>query len=88
MKKVNEAKVVFLGAGNMAEALVRGLLAGKVCPAEHESVTDLRPERRDYFNATFGVAGQASNVAAATLASASIVRWRSCSAPSRRRKLA
>lgn len=68
MKNVNEARVVFLGAGNMAEALVRGLLAGNVCPASHVSVTDLRPERLDYFKATFGVAGQASNGMAAKMA--------------------
>lgn len=64
MTQVQQARVVFLGAGNMAEALVRGLLEGRVCPAAHLTVTDIRPERLAYFQSTFNVAGTADNAAA------------------------
>lgn len=53
--------VAFLGAGNMAEALVRGLLAGPVCDSGQLVVTDVRPERLAYFQSTFGVSGTADN---------------------------
>ena len=68
MKKLNDVRVVFLGAGNMAEALVRGLLKGHVCPASHLTVTDIRPERLAYFQSTFGVAGATTNAGVAAQA--------------------
>ncbi len=68
MNQLEQARVVFLGAGNMAEALVRGLLDGRVCPASHVTVTDVRPERLAYFQSTFGVAGAAGNIGAAAAA--------------------
>ena len=40
---------VFLGAGNMAEALVAGLLACNRWPREHLVVTDVAAERRELF---------------------------------------
>lgn len=68
MTKLEEARIVFVGAGNMAEALVRGLLAGAVCPAAHITVTDVRVEQLAYFQSTFGVAGTGDNAAAAARA--------------------
>ena len=65
MTKLEEARIVFVGAGNMAEALVRGLLAGAVCPAAQITVTDVRVEQLAYFQSTFGVAGKGDNAAAA-----------------------
>lgn len=59
-----ESRIVFLGAGNMAEALVRGLLAGRVCAAGRLVVTDVRPERLAYFQSTFHVGGRADNAGA------------------------
>jgi len=61
---LNVGKVVFLGAGNMAEALVAGLVRGGVCPAENILVTDIRPERLKYFKDEFGVSGMADNTEA------------------------
>ena len=64
MKELSAARVVFLGAGNMAEALVRGLLEGRVCPPGALCMTDIRPERLAWFRSTYGVAGLASNAQA------------------------
>mgnify|MGYP003586359611 CR=1 FL=1 len=59
--KLGIGKMVFVGAGNMAEALVKGILAGGLCPPDRLVVTDVRAERRDYFQAQFGVRGLKSN---------------------------
>lgn len=63
--KLGIRKMVFVGAGNMAEALVKGILAGGLCPPDRLVVTDVRAERRDYFQAQFGVRGLESNREAA-----------------------
>lgn len=48
-------KMVFLGGGNMAEALVQGILAaGELAPAD-VVVTDVRPERLAELEGRFGV---------------------------------
>lgn len=62
-------RVVCVGAGNMAEALVRGWLAQGVFRAHELCVTDPEPGRRDYFAGQFGVAAQADNRAAVAEAS-------------------
>lgn len=64
MMNLQGGTVAFLGAGNMAEALVRGLLAGRVREPGQLVVTDVRPERLAYFQSTFGVSGTADNKAA------------------------
>jgi len=56
--------LVFLGAGNMTEALVRGLLAAGLCRPDQVTVTDITPERRDYFTREFGVRALGDNRAA------------------------
>jgi pyrroline-5-carboxylate reductase len=58
-------RVAFIGAGNMAEALVKGLVAGKVCAPGALTVTDPREERRAFFQKAFGVHAEASNAEAA-----------------------
>ena len=55
---------VFLGAGNMAEALVAGLLACNRWPREHLMVTDVAAERRELFTRKYGVQVLADNAAA------------------------
>jgi len=62
---LHSARVVFLGAGNMAEALVQGLTKGGLCRAERITITDIRPERLKYFGDTFGVMTSATNREAA-----------------------
>ena len=54
-------KLVFIGAGNMAEALIKGIISDGVCPAENIVVTDIREEQLEYFNATYKVAGLVDN---------------------------
>lgn len=60
----SQQKIVFIGAGNMAEALVKGLRQAGVS-AQSMVVTDLRAERLAHFKDTYGVAGATDNRAAA-----------------------
>ena len=53
--------VGFLGAGNMGEALIRGLLAVDVVPAKSIYATDVRLDRLEQLERQFGVQGVASN---------------------------
>lgn len=41
----SDKKIVFLGGGNMAEALIKGILSAQVAPAEHVTVTDVSSGR-------------------------------------------
>jgi pyrroline-5-carboxylate reductase len=54
-------KAVFIGAGNMAEALVKGMIASGVCEADRIFVTDVRPERLAFFEKEFQVEGSGDN---------------------------
>jgi pyrroline-5-carboxylate reductase len=58
------SKLVFLGAGNMAEAIARGLLSRGVLAAENLAVSDPDPARRDFFQRELGVLAVADNVEA------------------------
>lgn len=60
-KKLAVEKLAFVGAGNMAEALVNGITAGGACSPRHIVVTDVRAERLDLFRKQFGVATSAAN---------------------------
>jgi pyrroline-5-carboxylate reductase len=42
---IMESKIVFIGAGNMAEAIVSGIVTAKFCAPEKIIMTDVRPER-------------------------------------------
>jgi pyrroline-5-carboxylate reductase len=57
-------KLVFLGAGNMAEALVSGLVACNRWSRKHMVVTDIAPERRARFVQKFNVQALDNNAAA------------------------
>lgn len=57
-------KVVFIGAGNMAEAFVRGLIASGVCTADRIFVADVRPERLAFFEKEYQVKGSDDNSSA------------------------
>lgn len=56
--------IAFIGAGNMGEALIRGLLAGRSVVASQIIATDVRAERRDFFAKTFGVRAIGDNLEA------------------------
>lgn len=53
--------IVFIGAGNMAEALVKGLVESGLCRAEQIRVTDVSPGRLAYFRENYGVSGTSRN---------------------------
>ncbi|MGD0676966.1 MAG: pyrroline-5-carboxylate reductase [Polyangiaceae bacterium] len=45
----------FLGAGNMSGALIRGLLHGRVLPAERIQASDVKPERLEQLKTQHGI---------------------------------
>src|SRR2546428_11600416 len=47
--------VGFVGAGNMGEALIKGLLAANLVPAEAIHATDVRLERVKELNRQYGI---------------------------------
>jgi pyrroline-5-carboxylate reductase len=47
--------LAFLGAGNMAEALIRGVLAAKLLPATSVRASDVKPERLAALHAEHGI---------------------------------
>jgi pyrroline-5-carboxylate reductase len=55
-------KVGFLGAGNMGEAMIKGLVQAGLVPPETISATDVRTERLDQIARQYGVRAAASNV--------------------------
>ena len=55
----------FVGAGNMAEAMLRGVTAGKFLPPEAVIASEPRAERREALARELGVACTADNRAAA-----------------------
>ena len=51
-----------IGAGNMGEALIRGIISGGVVVKKEILVADKRKERRDYTKATYGISLSSDNV--------------------------
>jgi pyrroline-5-carboxylate reductase len=58
--------IAFLGAGNMGEALIRGLLMAKTVEPSQIIATDVRPERLDELAKTFGIRIAGENTKAVT----------------------
>jgi pyrroline-5-carboxylate reductase len=54
-------KVGILGAGNMGEALIRGLLHGQVCRPEQIICSDTQSARLQSIRETYGVTGTSHN---------------------------
>lgn len=67
------SRLAVIGAGQMAEAFIGGLLAAGVCPAEQIRATDPSAERRDLIQARFGVAVGTNNAEAARWADLIVV---------------
>lgn len=58
-------RLVFIGGGNMAEALLRGILAAGRMRPDEILATDVREERLAYLTSTYRIAGSSDNAAAA-----------------------
>lgn len=54
-------QVGFVGAGNMGEALIKGLLHGHLCRPEQITCSDIRPERLKIIKEAHGVKTTSSN---------------------------
>jgi pyrroline-5-carboxylate reductase len=65
---VIEGKIAFVGAGNMGEALIRGILVAKLVPPERLWVADRREERRTFLAERYGIVVTADNSEAVTKA--------------------
>lgn len=61
-------KLALIGAGNMAEALLRGLLAAGLFPAREVLATAPRAERRSQLETAYGIRVSADNTEAAAQA--------------------
>jgi pyrroline-5-carboxylate reductase len=60
-----DSTIAFLGGGNMAEALIKGLIAAGTTKPDHIVVTDVSADRLAHLNKTYGVVPQKSNPDAA-----------------------
>jgi pyrroline-5-carboxylate reductase len=52
---ISGKKVAFIGAGNMAEALIKGLIDSRVIAADQISASDILENRRQYILKTHGI---------------------------------
>ena len=57
-------KIVFIGAGNMAEAIVAGIVKQQVVAASDVCVTDINEERLAHLTEAYGVGGSLKNAPA------------------------
>jgi len=61
-------KITFIGAGNMAEAMVRGILKTGIYRPGNIIVTDIDTRRLDFFQHKLGIKGSTNNQEAASTA--------------------
>src|SRR5512133_1978498 len=66
-------KIAFLGTGNMAEALVKGLLRAGAATAAELVCAEPREERRKEIEARYGVKAFASNLEAVSAADVALL---------------
>ncbi len=62
--RINEIRITLIGAGNMAEALVNGIVESGTVPARQVCVSDINEERLEYFAEKFGVLTSGDNAVA------------------------
>jgi pyrroline-5-carboxylate reductase len=55
-------KIAFLGGGNMAEALIKGLIAAGTATPDQILVMDISSDRLEYLKKTYGIMPQKSNL--------------------------
>ncbi|HXH86299.1 MAG TPA: pyrroline-5-carboxylate reductase [Nitrospira sp.] len=68
MSKAMAKNIAFIGGGQMAEAIVGGLLAGKLCKPDHLWATDPIAARCDRLKSQFGIRVGSDNHEAVTWA--------------------
>jgi pyrroline-5-carboxylate reductase len=61
-----DKKIAFLGGGNMAEALIKGLLAAGAAKADQILVADVSSDRLEHLKKTYGIIIQKNNSDAVT----------------------
>lgn len=61
---LTDLKIAILGAGNMGQAILRGLLSTGTVPADHVTVTTRRPERASALASAWGVRAAGTNAEA------------------------
>ena len=61
---LEQLRFAFIGGGNMAEALLKGLLSGLAVAPGRIVATDVLQGRRDYLKATYGIIISADNTQA------------------------
>lgn len=59
---LRQKQIGFVGAGNMGEALIHGLLHGHLCRPEQILCSDAKPERLKWIRERYGVKGTSHNV--------------------------
>src|SRR3954451_14065781 len=60
-------RLVFLGGGNMAEAIARGVISAGLLAADRIAASEVRPDRRAYLEDKVGIRAVASNAEAVAL---------------------
>lgn len=53
-------KIIFVGGGNMAEGIIRGIINTNTMKPEQITVSEIIPQRRDYLKETYNIAVVAS----------------------------
>ncbi|HAS17771.1 MAG TPA: pyrroline-5-carboxylate reductase [Nitrospiraceae bacterium] len=69
----NKGKICIIGAGNMGEALLKGMLQAGIYTKAEIIVTDISPERLEYIKSTYDVDTTKDNTKAATLSDVIII---------------
>jgi pyrroline-5-carboxylate reductase len=59
------SRIGFIGGGNMAEALIKGMIAAKVYPPESIVASDIRAERLEYLKGQYGIGTESDNASLA-----------------------
>jgi pyrroline-5-carboxylate reductase len=70
---MKDKKVGFVGGGNMATALIRGLLQSKTVLPEQILASDVKPERLEELHAQFGIGTTEDNEALAKFADVVVI---------------
>ena len=70
---MRERKIGFIGGGNMASALIRGLLHSKTVVAEHIRASDVKSERLSELHEKFGIQTTDDNSAIASWADVIVI---------------